>query len=57
MFAARHFQYRVDVYFTEILMGSDLKEGITYYTIRVEFQLRGSPQIHSFLLISYILLI
>ena len=56
MFAARHFQYRVDVYFTEILMGSDLKEGITY-TIRVEFQLRGSPQIHSFLLISYILLI
>ena len=49
VFAARHFQYRLEVFFTEILMGSDLLGKIRYYAIRVEFQFLGSPHIHSFL--------
>ena len=49
VFAARHFQYRVDIFFTEILMGSNHLGKIKYYAVRVEFQFRGSPHIHSFL--------
>ena len=49
LFVARHFQYRVEVFFTEIFMGSDLLGEIKYYAIRVEFQFCGSPHIHSFL--------
>ena len=49
MFVSRHFQYRVEVFFTEILMGSDLSGEIKYYAIRVAFQFRCLPYIHSFL--------
>ena len=45
---ARHFQYRVETFFKEIIVNGPL--GITnYHAIRVEFQMRGSPHIHSFL--------
>ena len=46
---ARHFQYRVDVFFTGILMSSDLLGEIKHYAIRVEFRFRGSSYIHYFL--------
>ena len=45
---ARHFQYRVEVFFKEIVVNG-LFGKIIYYAIRVEFQVRGSPHIHSFL--------
>ena len=45
---ARHFQYRVEVFFKEIVVDGPLGK-VTYYAIRVEFQVRGSPHIHSFL--------
>ena len=47
---ARHFQHRVEIFFKEILITKDGSSGkIKYYDIRVEFQFRGSPNIHSFL--------
>ena len=45
---ARHFQYRVEIFFKEIVINSPLGK-TKYYVIRVEFQVRGSPHIHSFL--------
>ena len=45
---ARHFQYRVESFFKEIVVNGPLGK-VTYYAIRVEFQVRGSPHIHSFL--------
>ena len=45
---SRHFQYRVEVFFKEIVVDGPLGK-VTYYAIRVEFQVRGSPHIHSFL--------
>ena len=45
---ARHFQYRVEVFFKEIIVNGPLGK-VKYYAIRVEFQVRGSPHIHSFL--------
>ena len=45
---SRHFQYRVEVYFKEIIIDGPLGK-VKYYAIRVEFQFRGSPHIHSFL--------
>ena len=41
----RHFQNRIEVFFTETFMGSDLLGEIKYFAIRVEFQFRGSPHI------------
>ena len=43
---ARHFQYRVEVFFKEIVSDGPLGK-IKYYAIRVEFQVRGNPHIHS----------
>ena len=43
---ARHFQYRVEVFFKEIVSDGPLDK-IKHYAIRVEFQVRGSPPIHS----------
>ena len=50
VFITRHFQYRVELLFTEIIMipGGPLGN-VSYYAIRVEFQFRGSPHIHSFI--------
>ena len=48
VFVARNFQYRVELFFKEIIINGSLGK-VSYYAIRVEFQLRGSPHIHSFL--------
>ena len=45
---ARHFQYRVETFFKIIVVDGPLGK-VKYYAIRVEFQFRGSPHIHSFL--------
>ena len=45
---ARHFQYRVENFFKGIILDGPLGK-TQYYAIRVEFQVRGSPHIHSFL--------
>lgn len=44
---ARHFQFRVETFFKEIILDGPLGK-TKYYAIRVEFQVRGSPHIHSF---------
>ena len=47
---ARHFQFRVEVFFKEIILNKNGPLGeVSHYVIKVEFQLRGSPHIHSFL--------
>ena len=48
---ARHFQYRVEVFFKEIIVDGPLGK-VKYYAIK--FQFRGSPHIHSFLWVMYI---
>ena len=45
---ARHFQYRVEVFYKTIILNGPLGN-TNYYVIRVEFQVRGSPHIHSFI--------
>ena len=45
---ARHFQYRVEVFFKEIIIDGPLGK-TKYYAIRVEFQVRGLPHVHCFL--------
>ena len=45
---ARHFQYRVEVFFKEIIIDGPLKK-TKYYAIRVEFQVCGFPHVHCFL--------
>ena len=44
---ARHFQYRVEVFFKVIIADGPLGK-VKYHAIRVEFQVQGSPHIHSF---------
>ena len=44
---AHHFQYRVEISFKTIVLDGIL--GKVKYAIRVEFQLRGGPHIHSFI--------
>ncbi|XP_057292445.1 uncharacterized protein LOC130621150 [Hydractinia symbiolongicarpus] len=47
---ARHFQYRVENFFREILLHKSSPIGqVANYAIKVEFQFRGSPHIHAFL--------
>ena len=45
---ARHFQFRVEVSFKEIIVDG-LLEKIKYYVVRVEFQVEDSPHMHSLL--------
>ena len=47
---ARHFQYRVEVFFKEIVLDGRVGplRKVKYYDIRVEFQFSGSPHVHSF---------
>ena len=46
---ARHFQYRVEVFFKEILLHKkNLIGQVNNYVIKEEFQFRGFPHIHSF---------
>ena len=45
---AKHFQYRVETFFTEILLTNVHPIGkIVYYALRIEFQMRGSPHLHA----------
>ena len=47
---ARHFQYRVETFFKEIILHKNGPFGeVESYAIKVEFQARGSPHIHSFI--------
>ena len=48
VFVARHFQYRVEAFFKEIVLDGSLGK-VKYHVIRVEFQVRGSPHVHIFL--------
>ena len=45
---ARHFQYRVEIFFKIIVLDGPLEKS-QYYAIPVEFQVRGSLHIHSFI--------
>ena len=45
---ARHFQYRAEIFFKVIVLDDPLGK-TQHYAIRVEFQVRGSPHIHSFI--------
>ena len=45
---ARHFQNRVELFFRLFVLDGPLGK-TQYYAIRVEFQVRGSPHIHSFI--------
>ena len=45
---AKHFQYRVETFFTEVLLSKSQPIGkIVYYALRIEFQMRGSPHLHA----------
>ena len=45
---AKHFQYQVETFFTEILLSDANPIGkIVYYALRIEFQMRGSPHLHA----------
>ena len=45
---ARHFQYRVEMFFIVIVLDGPLGK-TQCYTIRVEFQVRGNTHIYSFI--------
>ena len=45
---ARHFQYKVEAFFKEIILDGPLGK-TKYYAIRIEFQEMGSPHVHSFI--------
>ena len=45
---AKHFQYRAETFFTEVLLNKSKPIGkIVYYALRIEFQMRGSPHLHA----------
>ena len=45
---AKHFQHRVETFFSEVLLSQSNPIGkITYYALRIEFQMRGSPHLHA----------
>ena len=44
---ARHFQYKVQVFFKEIVLNRPLGK-TKYYALHTEFQERGSPHVHTF---------
>ncbi|CAB3995694.1 Hypothetical predicted protein [Paramuricea clavata] len=45
---AKHFQHRVETFFSKILLSNCNPIGkITYYALRIEFQMRGSPHLHA----------
>ena len=45
---ARYFQYKVEVFFKDIILDGPLGK-TKYYAIRMEFQERGIPHVHSFI--------
>jgi hypothetical protein len=45
---AKHFQHRVETFFSEVLLSKSNPIGkIIYYALRIEFQMRGSPHLHA----------
>lgn len=45
---AKHFQYRVETFFNEVLLSKANPIGkIVYYALCIEFQMRGSPHLHA----------
>ena len=47
---AKHFQYRLECLFKDVLLGCGDPVGkILYDAIRIEFQFRGSPHAHCFI--------
>ena len=44
--AARHFQYKVQVFFKKLILDGPLGKPI-YYALRIEFQERGNPHVHA----------
>ena len=45
---AKHFQYREETFFTEILLPNANPVGkIVYYALCIEFQMKGSPHLHA----------
>lgn len=45
---AKHFQYRVETFFKEVLLSKANPIGkIVYYALHIEFQMRGSPHLHA----------
>ena len=48
MLVARHFQYKVEIFFKFIII-EGLVGKILYYAVRIELQVRGNPHIHSFI--------
>ena len=45
---AKHFQYRVEVFFKKIIADGPLGK-LSIYAIDVEFQVRGLPHVHCFI--------
>ena len=45
---ARHFQFKVEVFFEDIILDGPLGK-TKYYAIPIEFQERDSPHLHSFI--------
>ena len=46
--AAKHFQHRVETFFTQVLLSPVNPIGkIIYYALRIEFQMRGLPHLHA----------
>ena len=51
---AKHFQYRLERLFRDILLTDNNPIGkILYHVIRIEFQFRGSPHTHCFIWVKY----
>ena len=45
---AKHFQYRVETFFRDVLLTNANPVGkIVYYALCIEFQMRGSPHLHA----------
>ena len=45
---AKHFQHRVETFFREVLLSqSNPIAKVIYYALRIEFQMRGSPHLHT----------
>ena len=45
---AKHFQYRVETFLTEVPLSKSEPIGkIVYYALCIEFQMRGSPHLHA----------
>jgi hypothetical protein len=47
--AARHFDHRLQTFFTYILGNASVLGKLKYYFYRIEFQMRGSPHCHAIL--------